>query len=104
MAPGEGIRVVAGAPNPAWYYVGMKLSLSPEIERLIEERIRSGMYRTPEDVIAAAVSNLHQQEMFGDFEPGELDELLAEGERSGEALDGEQVFAELRELWGRKQG
>jgi Arc/MetJ-type ribon-helix-helix transcriptional regulator len=82
----------------------LKLALSPEIERLIEERVRSGKYRTAEDVIAAAVSNLYQQETFGDFAPGELDRLLAEGERGGASLDGEQVFAELRELRGRKQG
>jgi antitoxin ParD1/3/4 len=82
----------------------MKLVLSPEIERLIEERVRSGKYRTAEDVVAAAVSNLHQQETLGDFEAGELDELLAEGERGGPSLDGEQVFAELRALRERKQG
>jgi hypothetical protein len=39
----------------------------------------------------------------GDFEPGELDRLLAEGERSGKPLDAEQVFKELRELGKRKK-
>jgi hypothetical protein len=36
-----------------------------------------------------------------DFEPGELDELLAEGERSGKPLNARQVFRELRELGKR---
>ena len=78
--------------------ITMQLSLPPEIQRLIEERVRSGRYQSPEDVVAAAVANLDQQESAGDFAPGELDELLAEGERSGPPLDGEQVLAELREL------
>jgi hypothetical protein len=33
-----------------------------------------------------------------DFEPGEWDSLLSDGEQSGLALDGESVFAELRNL------
>lgn len=76
----------------------MKLSLSSETEKWINDRVRSGKYRTPEDVIAAAVSSLDQQEQAGDFEPGELDRLLAEGENSGAALDGEQVLSEFRQL------
>jgi antitoxin ParD1/3/4 len=76
----------------------MNLSLPPQIQRLIDERVKSGKYGTPEDVVAAAVAHLDQQERFGDFEPGELDRLLQEGEDSGPTLDGEQVMAELRSL------
>ena len=76
----------------------MTVSLPPHVERLIQERIRSGKYRTAEDVIAAAVSTLDQQEAFGDFVAGELDALLDAGERSGSALDGVQVVAELKSL------
>jgi antitoxin ParD1/3/4 len=81
----------------------MQLSLPPEIQKLIEERVRSGRYHSAEDVVAAAVTNLDQQESVGDFSPGELDTLLDEGERSGPPLDGEQVLAELRELRQRSQ-
>ncbi len=35
------------------------------------------------------------------FKPGELDALLAEGERSGKPLDGRAVFKELNELCKR---
>jgi antitoxin ParD1/3/4 len=81
----------------------MQLSLPPEIQKLIEERVRSGRYQSAEDVVAAAVANLDQQESVGDFVPGELDSLIDEGERSGPPLDGEQVLAELRELRRRNQ-
>lgn len=82
----------------------MNLALPPQIRQLIEDRVRSGKYSTPEDVVSAAVTQLDQQEQPGDFAPGELDQLLAEGEASGPPLDGEQVFAELRKLSRTKAG
>jgi antitoxin ParD1/3/4 len=81
----------------------MNLSLPPHIQKLIDDRVRSGKYQSAEDVVAAAVATLDQQEQAGDFEPGELDRLLEEGESSGTPLDGEQVFAELRERRQRGQ-
>jgi antitoxin ParD1/3/4 len=85
----------------------MKLSLSVDIERLIAERVASGRYRTAEDVVAAAVSVLEQQERWGEFRPGEMDGLLEEGERDTEAgrvVEGEAVFAELRRMSEEKRG
>jgi len=80
----------------------MPIGISPKTEKLIKERMKKGGYESPEAVVLAALASLQQQESFGDFEPGELDELLAEGERSGKPLDGEEVFRELRELGKRK--
>jgi Arc/MetJ-type ribon-helix-helix transcriptional regulator len=73
----------------------MNLSLTPDVQERINERVNSGKYSTPEDVVAAAIMALDHQEQFGDFEAGELDSLLAEGERSIEqhgTLDGEEAF------------
>ena len=70
--------------------------LSPRAKELIEQRMRTGAYTSPDDVILAALESLEQQETFGEFESGEWDRLLAEGEASGAPLDGEQTFAELR--------
>jgi antitoxin ParD1/3/4 len=84
----------------------MNLSLNPEVQRLIQQWVQSGKYATPEDVIAAALMTLDQQERFGDFEPGELDELLGEGERSIEAegtLDGEEAFQQRRQRRARRR-
>lgn len=81
----------------------MNLSLPPHIQQLIDDRVRSGKYQSPEDVVAAAVASLEQQEQLGDFEPGEMERLIEEGVNSGPALDGEQVFAELREMRRRGQ-
>jgi Arc/MetJ-type ribon-helix-helix transcriptional regulator len=82
----------------------MNLSLSTSVQKLIDERVKSGKYATPEDVVAAAILTLDQQEQFGDFEPGELDRLLEEGEQSIEqegTLDGDKAFRMRRERRGR---
>jgi antitoxin ParD1/3/4 len=79
----------------------MQLSLTPEMQRFIDDRLKSGMYGSPEEVVAAALALLEQQEAMGDFEPGEMQRLIDEGDRSGDALDAEQVFAEIRELRNR---
>ena len=85
----------------------MKLSLSDDVQKLIEQRVRSGKYATPEDVVAAALITLEQQEQLGDFQPGELDELLADGERSVEqegTLDGAEAFERRRERRAQRPG
>jgi antitoxin ParD1/3/4 len=73
----------------------MNVSLKPDLQKLINERVNSGKYSSPEEVVEAAILALDQLETFGDFEAGELDGLLAEGEASiGEegTLDGEDAF------------
>jgi hypothetical protein len=50
--------------------------------------------------VAAAIRALDQQEQFGDFEPGELNALLAEGEQGVEqegTLDGAEAFRGRRQ-------
>ena len=74
----------------------MNLSLNATAEKLIVERIKSGKYATPEDVVTAALHSLEQEERVGEFAPGDLDRLVAEGDASGAPLGGETGFAELR--------
>jgi antitoxin ParD1/3/4 len=73
----------------------MNVSLNPDVQKLIDDRVSSGKYSTPEEVVEAAVLALDQVENFGDFEAGELDAVLADGEKSIETegtLDGEDAF------------
>lgn len=79
----------------------MNLSLPTRVQKLIEDRVRSGQYRSPEDVVAAALSHLDQQEQAGRFAAGELDALLAEGEADiarGDVLEADAVFEQLRRM------
>lgn len=73
----------------------MNVSLRPEVQKLINDRVDSGKYSSPEEVVEAAVLALDQLETFGEFEAGEWDRLLAEGEQSIDrdgTLDGEEAF------------
>ena len=85
----------------------MNLTLSPEIQKLIDERLKSRQYPTPEDVVSAGLGCLSQQDHLGEFGPGELDKLLAVADAEidqGNLLDGEAVFRELRELDRKSDG
>jgi Arc/MetJ-type ribon-helix-helix transcriptional regulator len=83
----------------------MNLSFPPEIQKLIDDRVRSGRYDSPEAVIASAMSTLEQQERLAELGtddvqtlfPG-LKEQLAAGlaaARAGDVIDGEAFFDEL---------
>jgi putative addiction module CopG family antidote len=77
----------------------MELPLTSKTRRQIEAKVSSGRYSTAEDVVRAGLAALDQQESFGDFAPGELDALLAEGEESIRregTIPADKVFAELR--------
>jgi putative addiction module CopG family antidote len=76
----------------------MNLPLDSNARKLITERVKSGKYASPEEVVTAALHALHRDERSGEFDAGEWDKLLAEGEASGKALDGKSVLAELRGL------
>jgi putative addiction module CopG family antidote len=77
----------------------MNISLNSDLKKLIDKRVKSGEYASADEVLAAALLTLEQQEQSGDFRPGELDRLLAEGERSiaeEGTIDGEQFFRKRR--------
>jgi Arc/MetJ-type ribon-helix-helix transcriptional regulator len=85
----------------------MTLSLSPEITRLIDERVKSGKYQSAEDVVAAAVANLAQQEGVTQLPPSQLEVLFPgiatqikkglDDARAGRLSDGDAFFAELEQ-------
>ncbi len=84
----------------------MTIEVDVKTRRMIESRVRSGRYSTAQDVVRAGLAALDQQERFGDFEPGELDELIAEGERSltgRRGIPATKVFAEVRERSRRRR-
>lgn len=60
----------------------MHLTIDSEMQRFIDEKLRSGRYASAEDIVRAGLAALRQQDSLGDFRPGELDALLAEGEQS----------------------
>lgn len=71
---------------------------NPELERFVAEELASGRFSSADELVSTALLQMKHAQTFGDFEPGELDKLIEEGETSGHPIDGEAVFAELRKL------
>ena len=81
------------------------ISLSPKTQKLLKGRMKTGAYRSPDDAVRAGLAYLEQQEHASDFEPGELQKLLAVADAEierGELLDGEKVFREIRARSAKK--
>jgi Arc/MetJ-type ribon-helix-helix transcriptional regulator len=82
----------------------MQLTLGPKAEKKLRQRMKAGGYGSPEEVLLAGLAALEREQTpRGDFAPGELDALIAEGEASGDPLDWDDVYKELREQSRRKR-
>ena len=76
----------------------MEITLSRGMRAFVERKLREGAYESPEQIVEAGLAALQQQERYGDFAPGELDELLAAGEadiEAGRVYDGGEAFRDL---------
>jgi antitoxin ParD1/3/4 len=77
----------------------MNISLTPELERRISEKVESGLYGTASEVVREALRRLfdadeERQRLIAKLN-AELDAAIADLDR-GEGLDGEAVMEELR--------
>jgi antitoxin ParD1/3/4 len=78
----------------------VKITLPPRARKLVNERLKSGRYASPEEVVLAGLASLRRQEELGGFAPGELERLVAEGEASIEregTVSADKVFSALRQ-------
>ena len=57
-----------------WYAQNMDISLSPETQKLLGERLKSGEYRSADDVVHAAERALNELEAHG-FDERTLDAI-----------------------------
>ena len=84
----------------------MTVTLTAEQEQFIAEQLKSGHYRSADDVIAQSLGMLRTQEEFIRANVMELKEKIAVGMsqiRRGETLDGEAAIQNLREKLGRRE-
>jgi Arc/MetJ-type ribon-helix-helix transcriptional regulator len=91
-----GVRAVWGGANGIIVNeVNMVVSLRPELQKLVEEKVKAGLFPSAEALINAAV----EQVVSGDdLDPGEMERLLATGEthaRAGRFVDGPKAFAKI---------
>ena len=83
----------------------MTVSLSPESQRIVDERVASGRYAGAEEVVAAALAALEQQDGASKLTRDELELLYPDFHRkildgvadsdAGRVSDGDAFFDEL---------
>jgi Arc/MetJ-type ribon-helix-helix transcriptional regulator len=73
------------------------ISLRPETHKLIEERLKQGVFSTPDDMIRVALDTLDQCDVddLDDATLAAIDRAEAEYER-GEGIPADVAFAQLR--------
>ncbi len=84
----------------------MNLQLEPQTEARIQQRIKSGKYATPHDVVVAGLRLLEEMDQSPAERMEHIREMISKGLDEldrGEGLDGEQVFFELLEEMGDEQ-
>ena len=77
----------------------MNVSLTPELERMVQDKVASGMYYSASEVIREGLRLLQERDTLKQYR---LEELRREIQRGvsqadrGELIDGEEVMEELR--------
>ncbi|MCC5630708.1 type II toxin-antitoxin system ParD family antitoxin [Nostoc sphaeroides CHAB 2801] len=78
----------------------MNISLTPELEQLVKDKVSSGKYHSVSEVMGEALRLLEERDRLRDQRLAELKAKIQVGieelER-GEGIDGEEVFAEIEE-------
>ncbi|MDZ8107590.1 MAG: type II toxin-antitoxin system ParD family antitoxin [Nostoc sp. DedQUE12a] len=78
----------------------MNISLTPELEQLVKDKVNSGRYHSVSEVMGEALRLLDERDRDQEQRLGELKAKIQEGleaSERGEVVDGEEVFAELEE-------
>lgn len=76
----------------------MNVSLTPELERMIHDRVKSGRYHSASEVVREALRLLDEREELRRLRLAELRAKIAAGIASldrGEGVAGEEAFDEL---------
>ena len=76
----------------------MDVTLPPELEHLVMDRVNSGRYGSPTDVVRAALGLLEHEDKSSASELLQFNEGLIQRLASldrGESLDGDEFFKEL---------
>jgi antitoxin ParD1/3/4 len=79
----------------------VNISITPELDAFLQDRVKSGRYQTTSEVVREALRLLerHEQEREEAFHQlkAKLERGAGQAER-GELIDGDEAFAELREM------
>jgi antitoxin ParD1/3/4 len=82
----------------------MNVSLTPELERLVNEKVESGLFNSASEVIRAGLRLLVEQDQLRHLRLAQLKTDIQAGldqEASGELVSGPEVFKRIRDKHGR---
>lgn len=83
----------------------MNVNLTPELEELVQRKVKSGLYNNQSEVVREALRLLAEQDRLREAHLEKLREVLATGLEQadrGELLDGPGVVEEMRESLRKK--
>ena len=78
----------------------MNIALTPELEKLVNEKVKNGQYSSANEVIGAGLRLLEERDRLNQARLAELKAKIREGIEAsdrGEVVDGKTVLRELRE-------
>lgn len=78
----------------------MSLYLTPELENLVESKVKSGNYGSAAEVIREALGLLEERDQILQLQRAEIEQKIADGLdslRRGEEVDGEKTFHRIEE-------
>ena len=81
----------------------MDVLLTPEIEKLLAEKVKSGLYQSPGEVIREGLRLLEERDRLYRARLEDLRREIKKGIESGPGVPGSQVFRELRAKARRRQ-
>lgn len=76
----------------------MNVSLTPELEKLIQDKVKSGRYLSANEVVREALQLLEERDRIQQIKLDTLRQKLQVGVDQidrGELIDGEEAFAEI---------
>ena len=77
----------------------MNVSLTPELEKFVAQKVQSGLYQTASEVIREGLRLLEERDTLHQARLDEMRQAIQDGNAQlarGEGLPGEQVFEHIR--------
>jgi antitoxin ParD1/3/4 len=84
----------------------MNISLTKELEQLVQKKVRSGRYPSASEVVREALRLLEERDQLREAHMKKLREKIALGLAQldrGQGIPGEDVFAEIRQKSRRRR-
>ncbi len=74
----------------------MNVSLTPELEKFVADKVATGHYASASEVVRAALRILEEEEHWKDFARGKIAKGLADA-ADGRIIDGETAMRRIRD-------